>query len=373
MSGAATLSVAGSRRTPRLSEALRAALRRITWRTVAVAVAIGFAFELWSMFEIYRGETHLGPLLGLTTNVAMALSIMVTAFVADEMVARGTRRLRAYAGAVATGTALAALVPWLAHRWLYLIPLAVERGPVPPAVAILGVYFEYLIWGGIAVFIYVNHRTALAEATRMNAAQMRRAQAVRRSLESRLQALQARVEPQFLFNTLARVRDAYNSDPARGAAMLDNLIVYLRASLPRLRDSTSTLAQELDLVRAYWAIMREHPGVRLAITADQAALTSRMPAMVLLPLIDILWREVPPGSVAALEIGARAEAGMLRVEMQGEQCQLATGSDDGLRDIRDRLQALYGGRACVRALAAGSRGGCIVTEIPHEAADSSHR
>src|SRR5206468_7152836 len=105
---------------------------------------------------------------------------------------------------------------------------------------------------------------ALLATARLNAAQVQRAETQRRTLESRLQVLQARVEPQFLFNTLAQVRELYESDPAKGGEMLGNLIVYLRAALPHLRESTSTLGQEMDLVTAYLNIMRVRLGERLA-------------------------------------------------------------------------------------------------------------
>jgi LytS/YehU family sensor histidine kinase len=47
--------------------------------------------------------------------------------------------------------------------------------------------------------------------------------------------LAAQVEPHFLFNTLAGVRSAIATDPARASDMIDRLVDYLRASIPRLR------------------------------------------------------------------------------------------------------------------------------------------
>ena len=108
-------------------------------------------------------------------------------------------------------------------------------------------FFEFLIWGSIVVFIYVKRRNSLRADKRMHSARAQRAEAQRRTLESRLQALQARVEPQFLFNTLAEVRDLYDVDPALGGRMLGDLIAYLRAALPHFRESSSTVSRELEL------------------------------------------------------------------------------------------------------------------------------
>ena len=90
----------------------------------------------------------------------------------------------------------------------------------------------------------------------------------RRTLESRLQALQARVEPQFLFNTLAKVRDAVRRrSSGKAAEMLEDLIVYLRAALAALAriDVDAGARAEARRPRTC-SIMRAHlgdaPGLR---------------------------------------------------------------------------------------------------------------
>ena len=67
--------------------------------------------------------------------------------------------------------------------------------------------------------------------------------------------MQARVEPRFLFNTLAQVERLYEIDAQRADRMLDDLIVYLRAALPQLRETTSTLSREIELAKAYLNIV----------------------------------------------------------------------------------------------------------------------
>ena len=78
----------------------------------------------------------------------------------------------------------------------------------------------------------------------------------KKALESHLQLMQAQVEPQFLFNTLRRVGDLYETDRSSADRMLDNLILYLRAALPQMRTSASTLGQEVQLAQAYLNIER---------------------------------------------------------------------------------------------------------------------
>src|SRR6185369_17090856 len=90
----------------------------------------------------------------------------------------------------------------------------------------------------------------------------------RQITEARLQALQAQVEPHFLYNTLANVQALTEVDPAQANQMTGHLIQYLRSSLPKMRENTSTVGQEIELVRAYLNILKMRMGERLAFDID---------------------------------------------------------------------------------------------------------
>jgi hypothetical protein len=370
---------------PGLRAALQAAVRHVSWRVVGTTLAIMVALDAWLVFDIaYQIGTKLpgaeGYISGAIINLLMAFCIMFTTLVADELVARGAKRLPAYAWAVVIGSAAAAFAQWEVHQWLHLrtwsdvSDISHEVAIAQPAI----VFFEYLIWGSIIVFIYVNRRSALLATARMNAAQVQRADAQRRTLESRLQALQARVEPQFLFNTLAQVRALYESDPAKGGQMLGDLIDYLRAALPRLRDSTSTLEREVELAIAYLKIMQVRLGDRLAFQVDvpDAARAARMPPMLLLPLIDhvLIHGHAPAPASGTIRIATGSAAGKLRVEIADSGGGFAKGcADDDLRDIRDRLHALYGDEGTLAFASSSGHGTQAVLEIPYESTHRSHR
>jgi len=367
-----------------LRVAIYAAARHVSWRVVATTLAIMIALDAWLVFDIaYQVGTKLrgaeGYLSGAIINLLMAFCIMFTTLVADELVAHGAKRLSAYGWAVVLGSAAAAVAQWEVHQWLHLSAwggvtgISHEVAATQPVI----VFFEYLIWGSIIVLIYVNYRTALLATARTNAAQVRRAEVQRRMVESRLQALQARVEPQFLFNTLSQVRALYESDPAKGGRMLSDLIVYLRAALPHLRDSTSTLEQELKLVDAYLNIIQVRHGGRLAfdIDAPQLAKSARMPPMILLPLLDQALNEGSSTSGVRSTIGITAHIApsKLRVEIAvSGGAFTAHGCDAVLGDIQTRLRAIYkgGGNLAFGPTSDGSR---AVIEIPYEPTDSRHR
>ena len=80
---------------------------------------------------------------------------------------------------------------------------------------------------------------------------------------AKLQLLHAQVEPHFLYNTLGSAKYLVRSDPEGAERIIDNLILYLRHSLPRLENSLTTLGDELERVRAYLDIMQIRMGARL--------------------------------------------------------------------------------------------------------------
>lgn len=229
-----------------------------------------------------------------------------------------------------------------------------------------------LLLGGLATFVHVNRRTALAARRRQHAAERARALARRRRLESQLQALQARVEPVFLFDTLTRIRTLYREDGAVAGAMLEDLIVYLRAALPHMRESTSTVEQETTLVRSWLDIVRRaHPDWRVRFRIADEARPLRLPALVLLPLVQ---RAVAATrGLLAIDVEAVLAGDRLQFSVATNYRALGgapAGMDDAgrtfvLQEVDDRIRALYGAEAelATRFTADGSE---TVVRVPIE-------
>ena len=118
--------------------------------------------------------------------------------------------------------------------------------------------------------------------------ELERSEFERQSLNDRLRLLQAQVEPHFLFNTLANVRELVDSGSPKASSVLSSLIAYLRTAVPQLRASTSLLVQELEMVRAYLEIMHMRMPDRLqfALHVDDAANSVVCPPMTLLTLVE---------------------------------------------------------------------------------------
>jgi len=188
--------------------------------------------------------------------------------------------------------------------------------------------------------------------------------------EAQLAALNAQIEPHFLFNTLANVRRLYETSPARGREMLASLIDYLRAALPMMRHQGSTLGRELELVRAFLSILQMRMGPRLAfeIQADEALRNASLPPLVLPTLVENAVKHglAPLPEGGTVRIGAAAQDGVLRlwVEDDGAGFSGSGGSGVGLANTRARLAALYGERAGLRLSMREPRGVRAEVHLP---------
>jgi signal transduction histidine kinase len=200
-----------------------------------------------------------------------------------------------------------------------------------------------------------------------------REEAERESAEARLSALQAQIEPHFLFNTLASVRRLYETDAASGRSMLQHLSRYLAASLPKLRESRSTLGRELALAIAYLNVQKIRMGTRLAFDVDVPASLNDivMPPMMLATLVEnaVVHGLGPVPEGGRIRIGARASTGRLAVEVTdtGRGLQDEWGSGVGLANIRARLGSEFGHSASLNLAGRADGGVKASLEIPLEA------
>ncbi|MFK3740287.1 sensor histidine kinase [Massilia sp. TN1-12] len=166
-----------------------------------------------------------------------------------------------------------------------------------------------------------------------------------------LKALQAQIEPHFLYNTLANTRYLARTDPERAVQMLEHLIAWLHGALPDMRSRASTLGREFDLAGHYLALMAIRFGERLSYRLDcpPALAGCAMPPLLLMTLVENAVRhglEPKPGPVR-IALGAQRQGAMLRIAVADDGAGLtgagpAPGGGVGLHNLRQRLQALYG-------------------------------
>jgi len=305
-------------------------------------------------------------------SLLTGLSLLLTVALAEALLAGRRWRLPAALAVQALAVGLgAALGTYLRHAVAVLENpgMGVKPGWVLSTVAI------WALLGGMAYALLLVSR-----AQRVGSGQLaqlfREREALRaQQTEAQLSALNAQIEPHFLFNTLANVKRLYETRPERGRDMLAALIAYLRAALPGMRRHESTLADELELVRHYLAILQMRMGERLTfdISAPPELLHARLPTLVLPTLVENAVKHglspLPEGGRIAIRT-LPADGGGLTVEVadNGQGFGAASGGAGvGLANTRARLAARFGDAAALELEAAQPRGVVARVRLPEEA------
>jgi sensor histidine kinase YesM len=191
------------------------------------------------------------------------------------------------------------------------------------------------------------------------------------ALEARLTVLQAQIEPHFLFNTLANVRRLCEVDPERGRRMLASLLDYLRAALPAMRRSSTALAEEFALVRAYLTVLQHRMGERLrfSIELSDRLASAQIPPLILPTLVENAVRHglgpLPEGGTITVRAVQRDGQIVMSVADDGAGFQAVSGSGVGLANTRARLSALFGSAAGLSLRSNQPRGVVAEVHLPY--------
>jgi hypothetical protein len=211
-----------------------------------------------------------------------------------------------------------------------------------------------LVIGGM--LLLVERRVARETAAARQQEQI--ATASRLLAEARLRALQAQIEPHFLYNTLANVLSLIDTRPEQARHMLARFIDYLRASLAASRAESATLGGELDQVSAYLDVLAVRMGERLRyqIESNPACRLLPIAPMLLQPLVEnaVMHGIEPKLEGGEIVVRTRVEDGTLCVEVADSGMGLENivnatpprpGGGVGLSNLRERIRQLHGPQA----------------------------
>jgi signal transduction histidine kinase len=211
--------------------------------------------------------------------------------------------------------------------------------------AIVALWWGMALATGVWIMLYVRF-----SERRGHAAQEARLTLALR--EAQLQALESQINPHFLFNALNSIRALVVVDPACAQDMLTRLSNVLRNNLRHRDQHTVTLESELEAVADYLALetVRFADRLRSSVVADDGARACRIPPMIVQTLVENAVKHGVGRTKGPADLSIRATIGsqslLVAVENTGSLGE--PGADRaqlGLRNIRERLQLLYGDRA----------------------------
>lgn len=187
--------------------------------------------------------------------------------------------------------------------------------------------------------------------------------------DAQLAALQAQVNPHFLFNALNTIAALVRTDPRAAERTTENLARVLRRTLDRTHRPACTVDDEIDYLRAWLAVEMERYGERLRVDfdVDPPAADARIPTMTLQPLVENSLKHGIAGKLEGgrVSVCVRLAGERLRMEVEddGAGFPRVPGEGTGLVNLRRRLETLYGTAAELRVEhpPAGAR---VVVELP---------
>jgi LytS/YehU family sensor histidine kinase len=265
-----------------------------------------------------------------------------------------------------------AVVSWKTLLIVYalcVIPAAMFNRP--------HLYFLFVFVSAIVKVVAGGKRRADL-AARQATQRAENEQLERSVLEARMQALQAQIEPHFLFNTLGSIDQLIQTDPPRASKMQQSLIRYLRSAMPQMRDGARpTLGQQVDLCRAFLDIMAVRMDERLqtVINVPEGLKSAVFPSMMLQTLVENAIKHglEPRATGGQITITAEIVDGQLTAHVLDNGVGFMPKGDDGvgLANIRERLKALYGGRAELIISVPSEGGTCATIKVPYEVAPAT--
>ncbi|HEX6721114.1 MAG TPA: sensor histidine kinase [Burkholderiaceae bacterium] len=240
-------------------------------------------------------------------------------------------------------------------------------------------------WILASLIVKVTYRRQIqAEAQAAQATETAEAESLKRQVvEARMAAMQAQVEPHFLFNTLASIDHLIETDPARASTMQKNLIALLRASMPTLREAGNggprDLKRELAVIRPYLEILKVRMEDRLHTEIDvpEGLQSAEFPSMMIQTLVENAIKHglEPKPEGGSLSVRAEVQHGKLAVTVAdtgvGFGKAATAGTGVGLANIRERLQLLYGNKATLNVREPAGGGTAVTVTVPYKSIEGA--
>ncbi|MGO4765351.1 sensor histidine kinase [Cupriavidus sp. 2KB_3] len=202
---------------------------------------------------------------------------------------------------------------------------------------------------------------------------LQREESEKQLVRAQLMALQAQIEPHFLFNSLANLDGLIATDPRAARQLLQRLIGFLRMSLQHTRAEQCTLKQEFELLRSYLDIQGMRFGARLdfQIELPPALAEAEIPPMLIQPLVEnaVTHGIEPCMRGGKITLSARdAGDGSVQVIIADTGvgfCQgHSKGSGMGLTHVRERLARIFGVTASMQMEENTPRGVVVRVTLP---------
>jgi two-component system LytT family sensor kinase len=225
------------------------------------------------------------------------------------------------------------------------------------------------VFGSVAVLYFSLRERTERLAVALKEKELAEERLTRLKTKAELDALQTKINPHFLFNTLNSIAGLISENPSAAEETVERLSELFRHSLRHTEKDSVTLAEELDLIRTYLEIEKVRLGDRLQydVRCEEGLRDVMLPAMLIQPLVENSIKHGIATAVGggSILIDAKELSGacVISVRDSGKEFQEpGEASGFGLRSIQERLKLRYGERASLHIVRNGHAE--IVITIP---------
>ncbi|HEX21595.1 MAG TPA: sensor histidine kinase [Actinobacteria bacterium] len=198
-------------------------------------------------------------------------------------------------------------------------------------------------------------------------------------LQAEFKALRAQINPHFLFNTLNTIAALCRTEPLKARTLLLRFSDFFRDSLER-QSQTTTFEEELRYVNSYLVLEKARFGNKIKIhrEIEPAARNVKIPALIIQPLVEnAIKHGMSDNSVLNLDLSAKLSENELIISVKDDGVGMKfddtllgssyhEGLGIGLKNVSDRLSALYGSANLISIDSAIGKGTEIILRIPKE-------
>jgi sensor histidine kinase YesM len=361
-------------------EELKQSLRQ----RVPHALLLGFVMGAMDELRILPQDQEESTLIGMLGHAGLiffnatliALTLVVSITLAERTHFARVQRVLALSIVVVVASVAAAALAMFAQYTADVV------SPINH-LELQGLFF-HMLWISLAIGFLAASYFTVWERARSSAARVRTAELERQGIEqqviqSRLNVMKARVEPEFLFRSIGEIQRLYRGNIESAENRLEDLIAYLRAALPQMRGGASTLGDELYLASTYLRLHDEAFEGRLiwSLEIDDDLDASHFPPMALLPLVDDALRRgaslEPPSLILAVRATRSGSRLVVTVEDDCAVTRLAADGEIALIAQERAFAEFFGGGATVRRASRAASGTAIILEAEHDIGAGGNR
>lgn len=214
---------------------------------------------------------------------------------------------------------------------------------------LLGIFF-----GLVSLYLVYSQRLMFQRREQLVAEKQKLAEQNEQLAQSRLQNLQAKIEPHFLFNTLANIYSRIDKQPEEAKLMMDKLSSILRYRL-KTNENMVDLAQEIQLIEDYLQIQQMRLGERLEYELEQQLehINCQIPPLLIQPLVENAVTHGIEPSIAGgkIELTVTQSENSVQISVLDNGVGLGNSQRNGngnglaLKNIKERLKTLYDNNA----------------------------